>query len=597
MKRLVFLILVTALLAVSLSGCDLLESLFKSEPFDFYLNEEGTGYWLGRIRDEEMTEIVIPDTYKGLPVVGISGLQGWSDIVSVTLPETITDIDDYTFDGCTSLTSINIPDSVTHIGAFAFQGCENLVKKQDGIHYVGKWIVGCDEQLDTYTPTLRGDTIGIADRGLWPNMICHSVQLPASLRYIGSDAIHFDWSDGTAEPAPVLVLPEGLTRIGTRFIACQYPAISIPASLTDIAPGAFLDCWSLTEVTIAEDNPAYMIEDGILYTKDKTVLHSCINRQSLEHVTVPDGVTRIEEAAFYRSEGLRSVILPEGLLIISAHSFSECLALESINLPSTVTVIDQYAFSACQSLKRITIPAGVTELAGSVFGNCTALKEVIFAPRSQFIKIYSFTFENCESLESFTVPASSSIGAGNFSGCINLKEFIVEEGSDFHFAKDGVLYARLSDGNVLVDYPSAKEDTAFTVPEDVIAIESWAFDHCRYLQSLTMPAGITYLSSSTVDTCESLQGVIFPAGCKLTVIHDYNFRNCTALKEINVPASVTQIDESVFQGCTALQTLTFESDKSWSFDGQEYTVAQLQSPEGITLFVNPPSHSRWTQIP
>lgn len=597
MKRLVFLILVTALLAVSLSGCDLLESLFKSEPFDFYLNEEGTGYFLAHINDHEMIEIVIPDTYKGLPVVGISGLQGRSDIVSVTLPETITDIDTYTFDGCTSLTSINIPDSVTHIGAFAFQGCENVIQKQDGIHYVGKWIVGCDEQLDTYTPTLRGDTVGIADRGLWPHSICHSVKLPSALRYIGSEAIEFNWNADTAEPAPVLELPEGLVSIGWSFIACSYPAISVPASLTDIAPGAFHDCWSLTELTIAEDNPAYTAENGVLYSKDKTVLILCINRQSLEHITVPDGVTRIEDMAFDRAEALKSVTLPEGLLSIGSNCFSDCRLLESIQLPSTLVTIPGYAFSNCASLKSITIPAGVTELAGNTFSACTSMKEVTFAPGTQIGKIYASTFEGCTSLETFTIPASADVSGESLRGCTSLKEYIVEEGNEVYFTRDGVLYANWPDGIALVDYPSAKEDTSFTVPEDVIGIHSHAFDNCRYLQSISLPAGMTYLSEMTITDCENLQTVTFPADCRIEVFHQYNFRNCTALKEITIPASVTQIDESVFLGCTALQTLTFESDKSWSFDGQEYTVAQLQSPEGIELFVNPPSHSRWTQIP
>ena len=49
-----------------------------------------------------------------------------SKIKTITLPDSITQIDYYCFDGWNNLTSINIPDSVTRIDMYAFVGCENL---------------------------------------------------------------------------------------------------------------------------------------------------------------------------------------------------------------------------------------------------------------------------------------------------------------------------------------------------------------------------------------------------------------------------------------------------------------------------------------
>ena len=48
---------------------------------------------------------------------------------SVTIPDSVTSIDNYAFNGCTGLTSITIPDSVTSIGDRAFQGCTSLADK------------------------------------------------------------------------------------------------------------------------------------------------------------------------------------------------------------------------------------------------------------------------------------------------------------------------------------------------------------------------------------------------------------------------------------------------------------------------------------
>ena len=42
------------------------------------------------------------------------------------IPDSVTEIEDYAFEGCTGLTSIDIPDSVTEICSKAFKGCTGL---------------------------------------------------------------------------------------------------------------------------------------------------------------------------------------------------------------------------------------------------------------------------------------------------------------------------------------------------------------------------------------------------------------------------------------------------------------------------------------
>ena len=49
-----------------------------------------------------------------------------SEITSISLPEGLTSIGDYAFDGCASLTSVTIPNSVTSIGECAFFYCTSL---------------------------------------------------------------------------------------------------------------------------------------------------------------------------------------------------------------------------------------------------------------------------------------------------------------------------------------------------------------------------------------------------------------------------------------------------------------------------------------
>ncbi len=104
----------------------------------------------------EATEIVIPGTYAGKPVVvSKNAFNGNTKITSVTigdgatvaqkafmgctaletvvLGEGMTDIATSTFEGCTSLETIVIPESVTSIGMFAFKGCDALTT----VNYAG----------------------------------------------------------------------------------------------------------------------------------------------------------------------------------------------------------------------------------------------------------------------------------------------------------------------------------------------------------------------------------------------------------------------------------------------------------------------------
>ena len=67
--------------------------------FEYELSDDGTAYTVVGIADTETTNIVIPATYKGLPVTSIGGSA---------------------FVRCSSLTSVTIPNSVTSIGEYAF---------------------------------------------------------------------------------------------------------------------------------------------------------------------------------------------------------------------------------------------------------------------------------------------------------------------------------------------------------------------------------------------------------------------------------------------------------------------------------------------
>ena len=141
-------------------------------------------------------------------------------------------------------------------------------------------------------------------------------------------------------PARINDLP--VVGIGRAFSATAITGITIPSSVTSIAPGAFNACRQLTSIVI------------------------------------PETVLSIGPTAFGDCTLLTSVTLPSGLTRIENNLFQSCSSLSSVTIPSGVTTLGEAAFLNCFNLSKITIPSGVTDIAGATFQSCEKLKEVYF---------------------------------------------------------------------------------------------------------------------------------------------------------------------------------------------------------------------------
>ena len=108
-----------------------------SKGLQFALNDDKLSFTVSGIGTCTDKDIVIPSTYNGLPVTGISwnAFENCKSLTSVTISSGVTSINYGAFNGCTSLTSVTMPDGVTSIGGHAFNGCTSLtsVTIPDGV--------------------------------------------------------------------------------------------------------------------------------------------------------------------------------------------------------------------------------------------------------------------------------------------------------------------------------------------------------------------------------------------------------------------------------------------------------------------------------
>lgn len=167
---------------------------------------------IGECKD---SKIVIPATYKGLPVARI---------------------DDYAFDCCSNLTEIVIPDSVTNISCLAFNECTSLTN----IYVDENNIAYCSIDGNLYSKDgMRLIKYAIGKKAT-------SFTIPNVVTSIS------DWAFAHCGNLTNVTIGNSVTSIGDRaFWGCDsLTNVTIGNSVTSIGECAFLGCNSLTEINI-----------------------------------------------------------------------------------------------------------------------------------------------------------------------------------------------------------------------------------------------------------------------------------------------------------------------------------------------------------
>lgn len=171
-----------------------------------------------------------------------------------------------------------------------------------------------------------------------------------------------------------VAVPNTVVRIGDEaFARCiSLESVCIPASVEKIGKNPFVD---LDSKVINNESEAYVIDNKILYSADRTRLVSCLTDAAM--VIVPKTVRVIGSLAFTRRAKLKKVQLPDGLERIGRDAFSDCDALEEVVIPASVKTIAPYAFGGCESLKKVTFLGEVQTLSRTAFSDCFNLYTIL----------------------------------------------------------------------------------------------------------------------------------------------------------------------------------------------------------------------------
>jgi len=206
----------------------------------------------------DLISITIPNS---VTEIGALAFKNCTNLKSIVIPDSVKEIGEKAFENCTGLTSVTIPNSVTKIGDGAFTNCINLhsVNIPDSVTEIGYCTFRKCIGLNSIT--IPDSVVEIGDNAFSKCMSLTSVILPNSVKKIGESA--FRYCDTLTD----IVIPDSVIEIGNlAFWNCtKLNSIAIPASVTKIGEDAFRNCPAY--ITVHPDNPLYESENGKIRKK------------------------------------------------------------------------------------------------------------------------------------------------------------------------------------------------------------------------------------------------------------------------------------------------------------------------------------------
>ena len=278
-------------------------------------------YWVeGDVDERNIDEFGVEYSQDGMKLINAS-----TDLRIYRIREGTKEIGESAFRGSRFLNDLTIPSSVEKIGFGAFKDCESLTHLvlPHSLKTIEDYVFeGCSSLQNLVFPACLESIGECAFMGC--SFLCE-LNLPCGLKSIGSHAF------ADCESLTTLRLPDGLISIENyAFENCRSLCdLRLPSSLKNVGDNPFVGC---DRLTIYNESSFFVVEDGILFDKDKCMVISCFDRFKTKY-TIPDGVDSIGDSAFEDCKSLSQLVLPPSVKFIGGRVFYGCVALKFITVP------------------------------------------------------------------------------------------------------------------------------------------------------------------------------------------------------------------------------------------------------------------------
>lgn len=477
------------------------------------------------------------------------------------------------------VTSVTIPSSVTHINQYAFSGCqdlETLIIESDALmnqEFSSSLNIGTIFHCGINNLIIGDGITQIPQYAFYSGANAASITFSSTLKAIGNYA--FQGHSALSS----ITIPSSVNSIGEyAFSGCNgLTDVTIPSSVNSIGVNAFDKCTELTTVTI-ESNEVMNLEFNYSYNLGK------IFGAQVENYIIGNGVNQISSSAFYSCDAMSSVSISSSVTSIESGAFygnnhltkAEFASIESlcnidfgsytsnplcyakhlyingieqtsVVIPSSVTRIGNGAFFGYSGLIAISSTSSIESIGNYAFFACNGLTELPYL--SSLTIIGEHAFDSCSGLTSVALPASLvSLGEYAFYGCSALKNVTID--SNTLMTQN---YSRESNFKTIFGEQVAN----YIISDKVKQIPNYAFSGCEAMTSVTLPSSVNSIGDYAFYRCSGLTSITIPSS--VNSIGNDAFYYCDGLTSIDIPASVTSIGEYAFYDCSNLSKAEFVS--------------------------------------
>lgn len=395
--------------------------------------------------------------------------------------------------------------------------------------------------------------------------------------------------NATSVVIPDTINGKKVTKIGERAFASRISlvSISIPSTVKEIAENAFIGTYKLESFTVDSASTYFTVQDGILFSKDMTILVNCPTK-AVTTYTCPSTLKRINGYAFYytRDMGLTKITFNEGLEEIGQYAFAYNDSLSEIKFPSTLKRVEKGAFAGSATsdeegsyvspqgtITNASLNEGLEFIGEMAFAN-QYFKDTFTLP-STVTTIEGWAFANCTAIEKVVLPkALTSYAANAFNGSTGVAEFVIDGANTNFKTYNKMLFSY--DMKTLISCPSNTYDDVtvpdgvenlgdysfymvdevqnYTFPNSLKTIGKQAFAHTYNLKSFTIPDSVTSIG----DNCFDLSGITsITIGSSLTSLPEEAFIE-TSLTSVTIPSNIKTIGHGAFELCKKLTSVTLE---------------------------------------
>ena len=283
-----------------------------------------------------------------------------SELKTVILADTVTDIGESSFRNCCSLEKVALPVSLKSIGKGAFVNCSALAR------------IGIPASVSNIE-------MDFDLRYAFPSFTVLAV-------YRGSYAYEYVYANNLRHS----VIGEN----GEIYVSCG-----------ECGADGYDIYWHVNQdgVLTFEGNGRMQ---NYVYNSDYYYANTPWPSTQIKRIIIPSSIEYVGNYAFYGYNHysanfplLTDVVISEGVKVIGSYAFCGCKGLTELSLPQSLTSIYSDAFKECSGLTSLTLPNGLTSLGGEAFSSCTQLKEVTISGELTNIGVRSFS--QCKGLELF----------------------------------------------------------------------------------------------------------------------------------------------------------------------------------------------------